>query len=266
MSAASSASFARLHVECVGGVAGDMLLAALIDLGADVDTLRRSLASLGHAGPGPAGPGARLNIKVDAVTVDGERALHVRSLAEEDVHRADLSPVSLADILTVIDAGEISAAARGRARAIFEIMATAEAAVHGGARSAVHLHEVGALDSIMDVVGIAVALDLLGNPRMTATPIPSGHGTVMTSHGELDVPVPAVVEIATRWNVPLVPADGASARGETVTPTGIAVLAQACDEFVVEAAHTGLRVAVGVGAGTRRFADRPNVVRLHGFK
>jgi len=247
MASPAPARFARLHVECVGGVAGDMLLAALIDLGADVDALRRDLASLGQAG---------LTLEVDEASLDGERALRVRSLATDGAHHR-----SLADILAVIDGGDISPAARARARAIFEIMAVAEAVVHSGTTETVHLHEVGALDSIMDVVGIAAALDLLGNPRLTASPIPSGGGTVQTSHGELAVPVPAVVEIATQHNVPLV---DVPLRGETVTPTGIAVLAQACDDFVSEVASGA--AAVGIGAGTRRFADRPNVVRVHGFK
>lgn len=234
----------RLHIEAVGGVAGDMLLAALIDLGASVSAIEQTFNSLRIS---------ELALQLNRVTVLGEHALHVRSIAphQEHAHR------HLSEIMALIDRAAMSAAAQARARAIFSILAAAEGTVHESTADDVHLHEVGELDSVMDVLGIAVALDTLGNPTVTASALPSGQGTVLTSHGELQVPVPAVVEIATRHAVPLL---DVALVGETVTPTGIAVVAQCVlrfEDLVGQVKRTG------VGAGTRRFANTPNVVRIH---
>jgi pyridinium-3,5-bisthiocarboxylic acid mononucleotide nickel chelatase len=239
-------TFGRLHVEPIGGVAGDMLLGALIDLGADAAAIRAAFTSLQE-------PGLRLD--VSRVEVQGLTATYVRSLAphEGHVHR------HLSDIMTIIDAGDMSEVVKARARDIFTLLAEAEARVHGGVAGDVHLHEVGELDSILDVVGISVALELLGNPSVTSAPLPVGSGTVHTSHGELGVPVPAVREIAARAKVPL---SVVPVVGETVTPTGIAVLAAVCESF---GEAPGRPVRTGIGAGTRRFPDRPNVIKVHGL-
>jgi len=227
-----------------------MILGALIHAGADVQRIRQVLASFGEAD---------LQLSVDEVQVDGEAARYVRSLAPH----ADGHPHHhLSDILGRVERCSAAPAARARARRIFEILADAEATVHGGTPESVHLHEVGELDSIMDVVGIAVALHDLGDPRVTATPVPSGRGTVDTSHGRLDCPVPAVVEIVRRFGVPLLDVD---VPGETVTPTGAAVLAAVCAELGA-APPAGTPVVTGVGAGTKRFPGRPNVVRAHGYR
>ena len=111
-----------------------------------------------------------------------------------------------------------------------------------------------------EVEFLVAALDLLGNPELSASPLPSGHGTVSSAHGELEVPVPAVRSIARRRGIPLVPVP---VRGETVTPTGVAVLAALCTSFIEVPAGAA---ALGVGAGSRRFPDRPNVVRVHGYR
>jgi uncharacterized protein (DUF111 family) len=242
-----SARFERLHVEAVGGIAGDMALAALCDLGADVGAIERALASLAIDG---------LSLEVDRVEVSGERACRVRSIApaDEPHHR------QLEEVLSVIERADTTLAARERARRVFEILAAAEATVHGGSSGSVHLHEVGQLDSVLDVLGIAVALDSLGNPEVTCTPLPVGHGSVQTSHGRLAVPVPAVQQIAASVGVPLVEID---VEGETVTPTGIAVVAEASKSWGQRPAEDP--AATGVGAGTRRFPNLPNVVRVHGY-
>lgn len=248
MTVPGPAPFRRLYIEPIGGVAGDMLLAALIDLGADREAVLRVFASLDIPD---------LQLRVDRVEVDSEPACFVRSLA----------PVAgghgrrLADIVAIIDRGDMPDEARSRAIAIFELLAGAEAVVHGGDPSGVHLHEVGELDSIMDVVGFSVALHSLGDPPATAAPLPSGAGTVVTAHGTLSCPVPAVRVIAERAGVPLVAVE---VTGETITPTGIAVVATVCESFEVSAFTPG--DAIGVGAGKRRFAGRPNVVRIHGWR
>ena len=211
-----------------------------------------------------AGSLSGLELVASRVEVNGVAARYVRSLPGHD-HESERGHhhhhhQRLSDILEVIARAKTSEPVRARARSVFEVLAAAEAAVHGGTADDVELHEVGELDSIMDVLGIAVALDLLGNPAMSAAPLPSGRGTVHTSHGELEVPVPAVREIARRHGIRL---DDVLVRGETVTPTGIAVLAQAARAELKRPLGSADRV--GVGAGTRRFSDRPNVVRLHGW-
>jgi pyridinium-3,5-bisthiocarboxylic acid mononucleotide nickel chelatase len=244
----------HVHVEAIGGVAGDMLLAALIDLGADEQQIARVLQSLDEPG---------LALHVERVTVDGIAARYVRSIPpSHDQHHHDHQHGHhhLEDVLAVIDRAVATPAARARAHRIFEILAAAEAVVHGGTAHDVHLHEVAELDSILDVLGISVALDLLGNPSLSAAPLPSGRGKVRTSHGPLDCPVPAVVEISRRFAIPL--AD-APVEGETVTPTGIAVLAEAVRPKSARDPKSAERV--GVGAGTKRFPGRPNVGRLYGW-
>ncbi len=245
---ASSRPLLRLQIEAVGGIAGDMLLGALIDIGADVEAIRAALALMRV-------PGLRLDLT--RVQLGELQACYVRSLAPdaEGTH----SHRHLSDIYALIDRAGLAATAWQRARDIFRLLAEAEAEVHGGDATEVALHEVGRVDSILDVVGIAIALDSLGNPRVSATALPVGQGTVQTAHGELAVPVPAVVAIARRHRVPLV---NAPLLGETVTPTGIAVVAAVSSTF--DAGPWRDADVVGFGAGTRRHADRPNVVCLRG--
>ncbi|MBI5509777.1 MAG: LarC family nickel insertion protein [Deltaproteobacteria bacterium] len=237
----------RVHLQPIGGIAGDMLLAALCDLGADRKKIARAFASLGDP---------RLELELAAVEVGGERALALKSIPadNEPEHR------HLDEILALVDRADVSARARRLARRIFLRLAHAEAGVHGGTVADVHLHEVGQLDSVLDVLGIAVAFDSLGWPRLTSAPLPVGRGTVDTRHGRLTVPVPAVRRIAATARIPLVRIPVAA---ETVTPTGIAALAEICDAFVT--VPRGKPRRVGIGAGTRRFADRPNILRAYGF-
>jgi len=237
----------QIHFEVIGGVAGDMLLASLIDLGADIRAIVEVFRSLGEPG---------LELRVERVAVDGEPACYVKSLAPGSGHHHS----TLGEIHGTIDRGTMPETARQRAKDIFKILAEAESIVHHGTVDDVHLHEVGELDSILDIVGIAVALNSLGNPKVTSTPLPSGHGTVDTSHGLLECPVPAVQEVAKRWSVPMI---GVDVEGETITPTGISVLAQSCQDYGAQEI-TGT-FSVGVGAGTKRFESRSNIVRAHGW-
>ncbi|MEZ0311685.1 MAG: nickel insertion protein [Myxococcota bacterium] len=259
--------FSRLHIEPVGGVAGDMLLAALIDLGADVAVVRSALAGFHEPG---------LSLTVDEVGVAGERALYVRSLLgvpQTRFHAAQTVPLVgaaplhahhlLGDVLGRVRRAALDSAVTERVTHIFTLLAEAEAVVHGGDAATVGLHEVGELDSIMDVVGISVALASLGVREVSCAPLPSGHGTVMSSHGELACPTPAVKIICDRYNVPLEPVDVV---GETVTPTGAAVVAAVCETFTREPKGMATAVKVGVGAGTKRFPGRANVVRIHGWR
>ncbi len=240
--------YQRLHIQPIGGVAGDMLLAALCDLGASQLALDSAFASLGISG---------LRFAIREVRLNGERALYVRSLRP----RRDPACRHLDEVLEILERAEVAAPARALATRIFTRLAAAEAKVHGGGADHVHLHEVGQLDSILDVLGVAVAYVELGAPKVTCMPLPIGHGTVVTMHGQLTCPVPAVRALARQAHVPLVKVPLV---GETVTPTGIAVVAELTSRYV----HTprGAPSQVGVGAGTRRFADRANVVRIQGFE
>lgn len=224
-----------------------MLLAALLDLGADRRPVDRMLAGIGIDAA---------CLDVERVALGDELALSVRSIASEPQARYP----HLTDIEALVDRLDVAWSARQRAMRIYTLLVTAEAAVHGGTLESVHLHEVGQIDSVLDVVGIAVAFASLGDPEVTCSPLPSGRGTVQTAHGLLSVPVPATREIASRVGVPLV---AVPVEGETVTPTGIAVVAEAASRFCERPAEPA--AAAGTGAGTRRFSDRPNVVRVFGY-
>jgi uncharacterized protein (DUF111 family) len=243
--------FQRLHVEAEGGAAGDMLLGALVDLGADVAAIRRAFASFRVPG---------LELESRRVEVAGSwgsvAAVAVQSLAPAPEHHH----THLSDVQAMLAAADLPDAARQRALRVYRLLCQAEAEVHGGTADSVHLHEVGELDSVLDVVGIAVALHTLGEPRATCAPLPSGRGHVGSAHGRLAVPVPAVVAVARRAGLVLEPVD---VEGETVTPTGAAVLAELCGRSEVAAVPRGARL--GVGAGSRRFAGRANVVRIHAW-
>ncbi|MEU4658721.1 nickel pincer cofactor biosynthesis protein LarC [Streptomyces sp. NPDC023723] len=225
------------------GVAGDMLLGALIDAGASLEAVRRAVDAVV--------PGA-VRLTREQVTRAGMRAtrLVVAPLAEDQPHR------TWATVRTLLAQASpaLAGPARERATAVFARLAEAEARVHGTTPDAVHFHEVGAWDSIADVVGVCAALHQLGVDRVTASPLAVGAGTVRTAHGELPVPAPAVAELAAGWRV------FAGGRGELATPTGVAlltVLAAECSDLPPMCLET-----TGVGAGSRDTPWRPNVVRV----
>ncbi len=230
-----------LLLEPIGGVAGDMFLAAALDLGVDRGELGAQLATLGL-------PGWRL--EVTRVQVGGIAAAHV----EVRVEGRPAGERRLADLLAVVEHSGLSERARAAAGAIFQRLARAEARVHGVAVEEVHFHEVGAVDSIVDVCGAAVALELLGWPRAVAAPPELGSGFVTTAHGLLPVPPPAVLELL--LGLPVRPG---GPPGEAVTPTGAALLAGL---FEVGPLPPHRPTRVGYGAGTARWPDRPNVLRL----
>jgi uncharacterized protein (TIGR00299 family) protein len=141
---------------------------------------------------------------------------------------------------------------------VFQLLADAEAHVHGVPAEQVHFHEVGAIDSLVDVIGVCAGLLHLGVQSLWATPPPAGHGQVRTAHGVLPVPAPAVLEIARRRQLPLASSSG-FAPGELTTPTGLALLAVWVDHWESPPAHTPDRIGVGLG---QRQLDRPNLLRL----
>jgi uncharacterized protein (TIGR00299 family) protein len=230
-----------LVLEPIGGIAGDMFLAAALDLGVPRGELERLLATLPLGG---------FRLEVTAAEAGGLRGTHLRVVAEGP------SPPErgLRQILEIVDQSGLSARAREAARAVFVRIGRAEATVHGLPLESVHFHEIGAVDSIVDVCGAAAALDLLGWPRLFATTPELGQGLVQTAHGRLPVPAPAVLEILKGTPVKL-----GGPPGEAVTPTGAALLAALCE---VGDPPPIVPERVGYGIGTARWPDRPNVLRL----
>ena len=229
------------YLDCASGISGDMTLGALVDAGVDLADLNRAIGSLGL-------PGCRL--VAEAVKKNGFRATQVTVEYEpEHVHR------HLADILGLIDASVLSVPQRESARRIFTRLAEAEAKVHGTTIDKVHFHEVGAADSIADIVGTAVGFDLLGVKRIVASPVPTGSGKIKIAHGECSVPAPATAELLR--GIPLVES---SIRCELTTPTGAAILATMVDGF---GPLPSMRIAgIGCGAGRRDLERQPNLLRL----
>jgi uncharacterized protein (TIGR00299 family) protein len=232
---------AILVLEPIGGIAGDMFLAAALDLGVPRADLERLLATLPIGG---------FRLEAGPAEAGGLRGTHVRVVVEGPVPPER----GLGQILEVVDRSGLSARAREAARAVFVRIGRAEATVHGVPLESVHFHEVGAVDSIVDVCGAAAALELLGWPRLCATPPELGQGLVQTAHGTLPVPPPAVLEILKGTPVRL-----GGPPGEAVTPTGAALLAALCE---VGDPPPIVPRRVGYGVGTARWPDRPNVLRF----
>lgn len=233
------------HIDPVSGIAGDMLLGALIDAGVDRAALERELALL-------ALPGWRLD--VTPVVRQGIRATRATVSCDEPApHR------TVADVLAVIEASRLPTADRKRAALVFRLLGEAEAAVHGVADPlTAHLHEVGAVDALVDVVGAVIGLRLLGIERLSCGPLPAGSGTVRAAHGRLPVPAPAVLDIAARTGIPLAAPAADEPAMELVTPTGAAIVgALATFERPALRLHR-----IGVGAGSRDPQGWPNVLRL----
>ncbi len=233
-----------LLLEPVGGIAGDMFLAAALDLGVDRAALDGALATLGV-------PGFRL--LATRAESGGVRGTHVDVLVPEGETRARHLP----EILALVDGSGLSPRSRAAARAVFERIGRAEARVHGVPVEEVHFHEVGALDSIVDVCGAAAAMELLGWPRVLCAPPELGQGFVSTAHGRLPVPPPAVLEILK--GIPVRPG---GPPGEAVTPTGAALLAELAQVADPATFPAFAPERIGYGVGTARWPDRPNVLRM----
>jgi len=228
-----------VYFDPVGGAAGDMLLGSLIDLGAPLEAVRAALATL------PVG-GYRLEAR--AVVVQGLRATRVEvSVGESRSHRG------LSDLLGILGDSGLSPLARERAGQVFRRLASAEARVHGVALEAVHFHEVGAIDAVVDIAGTVIALELLEVEAVRFGILAPGTGVVETAHGPLPVPAPATLELLAG-----VPLRLGGPPGEWVTPTAAALLVT----LGAPALAPSLAVErVGIGAGHRPRTDRPNVVR-----
>jgi len=232
-----------VYFDCFSGASGDMLLGSLLHAGVPLEGLRAALRALPLDG---------YEIEATEVVRNGIAGLRfeVRVDAEHQPHR------HLGDIEALLrDAGDaLPARARERALAVFRRLARAEARVHGTTPEEVHFHEVGVVDSIVDIVGFAVALELAGVEEVYASPLPLGRGFVRAAHGILPLPAPATLEILAESGAPTYPVD---AEGETVTPTGAAILSE-----VAQFRQPELRISrVGYGFGKHEGFPWPNAVR-----
>jgi len=233
-------------VDCPTGLAGNMLLAALFDLGLPQAAVDAPLAALGLAGA--------YAIDLEERRSGGLRGLHlaVRGLEAEPPHR------HWAELKTTIAGAALEAQLKQRVLAVFGLLAEAEAQVHGQPAERVHFHEVGAIDALVDVVGVCAGLAHFGITQLVCASPPAGHGTVQTAHGLLPLPAPAVLELARFKGIPLASSEGFPA-GELTTPTGLALMAALADRF--GPAPALVPQAVGIGLGSRQL-DRPNLLRL----
>ena len=233
-------------VDCPTGLAGNMLLAALFDLGLPAATVEQPLAALGLAGT--------FRLRLEERRSGGLRGQHV------EVELLEASPPHRLwrDLRQLIADAPLEPLLQQRVLAVFGQLAEAEGAVHGHGAEQVHFHEVGAVDALVDVVGVCAGLLHFGVQQLVCTPPPAGHGQVRTAHGLLPLPAPAVLELARRGSIPLASSDGFPA-GELTTPTGLALMAALATRFG-QAPPLRPR-AVGIGLGSRRL-DRPNLLRL----
>lgn len=228
------------YFDCFSGISGDMTLGALVDAGVDPEAIQAALARLGLT----------FRLRFETVRRAGFRATHaVVEAPEEHAHR------HLHHIEAIIEAAQLPPKQTELALRIFRKLGEAEAAAHGMDIAKVHFHEVGAVDSIVDIVGAAVGLDLLGVDRFEASAIPPGRGSVVAAHGRMALPAPGTAELLKGIPLADVPVEM-----ELTTPTGAAILSTICDRFGPLPALT--IDAIGYGAGTREIPGRPNLLRL----
>jgi uncharacterized protein (TIGR00299 family) protein len=230
-----------LVLDPFSGVSGDMFLAALIDVGAQIDSVRKALRTIPEL--------ASVSIETEAVRRGVLAATRVKVVCpEEHAHR------SLSIIRGIIDRAPLDERVKTGAVETFAVLAQAEAKVHGCGIEEVHFHEVGALDAIADIVGAHVALALLGSPECYTRAVNAGSGTIRGAHGDMPAPAPATLELLSGYPVRFSETDG-----ELVTPTGAALLAS-----IARPLGAGTLVVperVGYGAGSRERDGLPNVLR-----
>ena len=228
------------YFDCFSGIAGDMTLAALVDAGVDRRAIQEAVASLGLP----------CELTFETVRRGGFRATYAKvATPHEHAHR------HWHHIEAIIDKSILTPRQKDLAKRIFLKLGEAEAKVHGIDLAKIHFHEVGAVDSIVDIVGSAVGLDLLGVDRFEASPVPPGRGWVKAAHGRMPLPAPATAELLRG-----VPLAESMVDGEMTTPTGAAILTTVVERFASLPALT--IESIGLGAGTREVPEQANILRL----
>ncbi|GJM26299.1 MAG: UPF0272 protein [Phycisphaerae bacterium] len=232
-----------LYFDCFNGAAGDMLAGALIDSGVSIDRIQSDLGALNISG---------YAVEAEKLCKQGFAAtkFHVRMDASKDQpHR------HLRDIETIIAGSSLSDRVKQRVMSVFERLADAEAAAHGTTRDKVHFHEVGAIDAIVDIVSVCLAVEIIAPDRIVSSHLPVGSGTVKCEHGIMPVPAPATAILLKG-----IPIQQTDETGELLTPTAAALLTTLCDEF---GPLPSINIEqIGLGAGTRDGKTRPNVLRV----
>jgi uncharacterized protein (TIGR00299 family) protein len=253
-----------LYLDIFSGISGDMFIGALIDLGADARRLERELKKLKLGGyhlhvarrqkSGIAG------VKFDVHLADAHEhhhehgSHHVSRFTFHEPHHEENR--TFAEIKKLIGCSTLSAWVKKKSVAVFQRIAEAEGKIHGQPPGKVHFHEVGAVDSIVDIVGACIALELLGKPRVLAAPVVEGAGWVDCAHGRFSVPAPATLAILGAHGIGVTQCDEPH---ELVTPTGAALLAEFVESF--GPMHGLIAEKIGFGLGTRENKTRPNVLR-----
>ena len=247
-----TATMKVLYFDCFAGAAGDMILGALVDAGVPIEALQQALGSLAVEG---------CEVTADRVVKHGIRATKFRVHAPAAAGPAGgaAAPAHghfhLSEIRAAIERSALSVNGKVRANRLFTRLAAAEAAIHGSTPEQVHLHEVGALDSIIDIVGAVFALDYLAPDRIVVSPMNAGGGMVRTAHGLFPVPAPATLHVL--GDAPIY---ASGLPFELLTPTGALVLTDYATSY---GPLPAMRVhAVGYGAGDRDLPDTPNVLRV----
>lgn len=231
-----------VYFDCFAGLSGDMIIGAQLDLGVDLESMKQQLSSLGLNG-----------YQITSRRV--ERSGIAATKFDVDVHETHQPPRTLADIRAIIIGSSASDHVKGQSIRVFERLAEAEALIHSTAPDKVHFHEVGAVDSIIDIVGAMIGFELLGVERFLCSSLRLGTGSVETEHGRLPVPAPATTELLCG-----LPVYAGELEGEFVTPTGAAIVASLSEEF---GPLPPIKVArVGYGAGKRNPKGFPNALRL----
>lgn len=229
------------HFDCFAGIAGDMILGALVDLGIDLDFLQNELKKLKIDD---------FELTAEQVVKKGVVGTKVNVIYEEgQVHR------HLKDIHLILDESDLNSEIIEQAKEVFEKLAAAEAKIHNTIPEKIHFHEVGAMDAIIDVVGSLIGINELGVERITASPLHIGTGFVKCAHGLMPVPAPATLEILKG-----IPTYCKGISKELVTPTGAVLIATLADQFTTTREMTV--EAIGYGAGTRDLEQIPNLLRL----
>ncbi|MBI3752958.1 MAG: nickel pincer cofactor biosynthesis protein LarC [Deltaproteobacteria bacterium] len=229
------------YFDCCSGISGDMVIGALIDAGLDIKILQRELK--------------RLTIKDYSVSASKDKRHHIAGINLKVKYKESRHHRTFTDIKNLIQKSKLSAKVKELSAAIFLNLAKAEAKVHGCNVNDVHFHEVGAVDSIVDIVGATIGIERLGIEKIYASPLPLGSGWVETSHGRMPVPAPATLEILKG-----VPVTSSPVAAELTTPTGAAIIKTLAQDF---GDMPRMKIEkTGYGIGSKDFQQIPNILRI----
>mgnify|MGYP002769538285 FL=1 len=230
-----------LYFDIIGGISGDMTLASLLDLGVPKEIFLQELNKLNMDN--------EFEIEIDYKYENGIKGTKVNVITKEQYCQRNLI-----DVYDIIDNSRLNNNIKERAKEIFMIVAKAEAKVHGTTIDKIHFHEVGAIDSIVDIVGSCILLDLLNIDKVYSTSVPLGSGFIQCAHGVIPAAAPATVEILKN-----IPVKFNHVKGECTTPTGAAIIKTICDEFIDELDFNTKKI--GYGVGHKKF-EKPNILRV----